>query len=219
MYQYEDFTPMAVAAFEQETGEVLSPNSLYRTVFKGSNGRWYVREYYNTFWTWSRWKNQKLLKLAHRLIRAAREVNPRVQFAMNFMYESVTHPKNAMAWLSQDIEESKRFPIDFYAIMAYHRQIKKELRLSDEMAFEKIATMTAKLLKGIGDPNRILMKIQVRDWETSEKIPSIEVDEVLRRINSQGRVSLAFVPYSANTPLDVISHHFQERLADIAKKF
>lgn len=219
MYQYEDFSPMAVAAFEQETGEVLSPNSLYRTVFKGSNGRWYVREYYDAFWAWSRWKNQKLLKLADRLIRAAREVNPRVQFAMNFMYESVTHPKNAMAWLSQDIEESKKIPIDFYAIMAYHRQIKKELRLSDEMAFEKIATMTAKLLKRIDDPNKILMKIQVRDWETGEKIPSMEVDEVLRRINSQGRVSLAFVPYSANTPLDVISHHFQERLVDIAKKF
>ncbi len=58
MYQYEDFSPMAVAAFEQEVGEALSPNSLYRTVFKGSNGRWYVREYYDAFWAWSRWKNQ-----------------------------------------------------------------------------------------------------------------------------------------------------------------
>jgi biofilm PGA synthesis lipoprotein PgaB len=219
MYQYEDFSPMAVAVFEQEVGEVLSPSNLYRSVFKDSNGRWYVREYYNTFWTWSRWKNQKLLGLAQRLIHAAKEVNPRIQFALNFMYESVTHPKNAMAWLSQNIEESKKFPIDFYAIMAYHRQIKKELCLSDEVAFEKIATMTAKLLKCIGNPNRILMKIQIRDWETSKKIPSLEVDEVLRRINSQGRVSLAFVPYSANTPLDVIRRHFQETSVHIAERF
>ena len=93
MYQYEDFSLSAVAMFEQETGKVLSPRTLYRTVFRDSNGRWYVREYSDTFWIWSRWKNQKLLELAHRLIRAAKGVNPRLQFALNFMYESVTHRK------------------------------------------------------------------------------------------------------------------------------
>jgi hypothetical protein len=208
MYQYEDFSPRAVTVFEQEVGEVLSPRALYRTVFKNSSGRWCVREYSDTFWTWSRWKNQKLLELARRLIRSARGVNPRLQFALNFMYESVTHPKKAMAWLSQNIEESKRFPIDFYAIMAYHRQIKKELCLSEEVVYEKIATMTANLLKRIDEPHKILMKIQIWDWDTRKHIPSYEVDEVLRRINSQGRVSLAFVPYSTKLPFDVIGRHF-----------
>jgi len=208
MYQYEDFSLNAIAMFEQETGKVLNPSTLYRTLFRDSNGRWYVREYSDTFWIWSRWKNQKLLELARKLIRAAKGVNPRLQFALNFMYESVTDPKNAMAWLSQSIEESKRFPIDFYAIMAYHRQIKKELCLSDEAAYEKIGSMMAKLLKLIDDPNKILMKIQIRDWDTHKQIPSFEVDEVLRWINNQGRVSIAFVPYSANLPLDVIGRHF-----------
>ncbi len=209
MYQYEDFSPRAVALFEQETGEFLRPSTLYRTVLKDSKGRWHVREYSNTFWTWSHWKNQKLLELAHSLILAGREVNPRVQFAMNFMYESVTQPKYALAWLSQSIVKSKKFPIDIFAIMAYHRQIKKELRLSDGEVYEKIAGMTSSLLKLIDDPNKIMMKIQIRDWDTRKEIPSFEVDEVLRRINSQGRVSLAFVPYSAKLSLNVIGRRFQ----------
>jgi len=208
MRHCEDFSPQAVALFEQETGKVLNPETLYRGPFKDSNGRWYVSEYTDTFWEWSRWKNEKLLEVAHKLIQASRAANPQIEFAMNFMYESVTDPRNALAWLSQSLTESTKLPIDFYAIMAYHRQIKKELRLSDGAVYEKIAGMTTRLLRLIDDPNRIMMKIQIRDWETRKEIPSYEVEEVLRRINSQGSVSIAFVPYSAELSLDVIGRYF-----------
>lgn len=207
MYQYEDFSAEAVALFERETGETLSPTRLYLSLYKSSKGRWYVREYSDTFWSWSRWKNQKLLAFTNKLISAAKSVNPRIKFALNFMYESVTDPDNALAWLSQDLEKSTKLPLDFYAIMAYHRQMKKELQLSDEETYEKIATMTAKLLKLFEDPKKILMKIQIRDWDTLQQIPLFEVSEVLKRINSQGRVSLAFVPYSAKHPLHAIGYH------------
>ena len=209
MRHCEDFSPQAVALFEEETGKVLSPQTLYRGPFKDSNGRWYVSEYTDTFWEWSRWKNEKLLEVAHKLIRASRAANPQIEFAMNFMYESVTDPKNALAWLSQSLAESTKLPIDFYAIMAYHRQIKNELNLTDAKTYEKISSMTANALKLIDDPNKILMKVQLEDWYTGKQIPAIEADEVFRRINAKGRVSLAFVPYSAKASLDVIQHHFQ----------
>jgi len=209
MYHCEDFSPEAVALFEQETGKVLNPETLYQGPFKGSNGRWYVSQYTDTFWEWSRWKNQKLLRIAHKLIQASRAANPQIEFAMNFMYESVTDPKNALAWLSQSLTESTKLPIDFYAIMAYHRQIKNELNLTDARTYEKISNMTANVLKLVDDPNKILMKVQLRDWYTGKQIPAVEADEVFRRINAEGRVSLAFVPYSAKARLDVIQHHFQ----------
>jgi biofilm PGA synthesis lipoprotein PgaB len=209
MYQYEDFYPGAVSLFERETGRVLSPKTLYLSIFKSPKGRWFVRNYSYNFWRWSRWKNQKLLDLARNLIRATREVNPNIKFALNFMYESVTDQDNALAWLSQDLEAAMRLPIDFYAIMAYHRQIKKELHLSDEETYEKIASMTARLLRVIDDPSKILMKIQVKDWDTRKQIPSIEIDEVLRRIDSQSKISLAFVPYSGKHSLEVISRYFR----------
>jgi biofilm PGA synthesis lipoprotein PgaB len=209
MYQYEDFSPEAVSMFEREAGRVLSPKTLYLSIFKGPKGRWFVRNYSYTFWRWSRWKNQKLLDLARNLIRATREVNPNIKFALNFMYESVTDRDNALAWLSQDIESAMRLPVDFYAIMAYHRQIKKELHLSDEETYEKITSMATRLLRMIDDPSKILMKIQVQDWDTRKHIPSIEIDEVLRRIDSQNKISLAFVPYSGRHSLEVISRYFQ----------
>jgi biofilm PGA synthesis lipoprotein PgaB len=209
MRHCEDFSPQAVALFEEETGKVLEPEALYEGTFKDSSGRWCVSRYTDTFWEWSRWKNEKLLEVAHKLIRAARAANPQIEFAMNFMYESVTDPKNALAWLSQSLAESTKLPIDFYAIMAYHRQIKDELNLTDARTYEKISNMTANVLKLIDDPNKILMKVQLEDWNTGKQIPSVEADEVFRRINAEGRVSLAFVPYSAKVRLDVIQHHFQ----------
>ena len=209
MHQYEDFSPGAVSLFKGETGRVLSPKTLYLSIFKSPRGSWFVRNYSYTFWKWSRWKNQKLLDLAHNLIRATREVNPNIKFALNFMYESVTDQDNALAWLSQDLEAAMRLPLDFYAIMAYHRQMKKELHLSDEETYEKIASMTATLLRLIDDPSKILMKIQVQDWETRKHIPSFEIDEVLRRIDSQSKISLAFVPYSGSHSLEVISRYFR----------
>jgi biofilm PGA synthesis lipoprotein PgaB len=209
MRHCEDFSPKAVALFEKETGKALEPEALYQAPFKDSNGRWYVSQYTDTFWEWSRWKNEKLLKIANKLIQASKAANPQIEFAMNFMYESVTDPKNAMAWLSQSLTESTKLPIDFYAIMAYHRQIKNELNLTDARTYEKISNMTANVLKLVDDPNKILMKVQLRDWYTGKQIPAVETDEVFRRINAEGRVSLAFVPYSAKARLDVIQHHFQ----------
>jgi biofilm PGA synthesis lipoprotein PgaB len=209
MHQYEDFSPKALALFSKETGRVLDPQTLYHGVFQDEEGRWLVSRYSDTFWLWARWKNQKLLNLASKLIQAAKGANPEIEVAMNFMYESVTDPKNALAWLSQSLDEAMKLPLDFYAIMAYHRQMKKELQLSEGDAYNKISTMTATLLNAIDDPHKILMKVQMSDWDTRKEIPVDEANQVFRRINNQGQVSLAFIPYSSKVPLQVIRHYFQ----------
>jgi uncharacterized lipoprotein YddW (UPF0748 family) len=210
MYQYEDFSARAVALFEKETGRDLDPRDLYTEVFLDEEGRWLVSRYSDTFWLWARWKNEELLHLADKLIRAAKAVNPDIEIAMNFVYESVSDPKNALAWLSQSLAEATRLPIDYYAIMAYHRQMQKELQLSEKAVYDEISSMTATLIRRIDDPHRILMKIQMSDWDTRKQIPSFEADEILQRINAQGRVSLAFFPYSPQVPMGLIGYHFRQ---------
>lgn len=209
MYQCEDFSSKAVNLFEKETGKALNPRALYGNVFMDAEGHWCVSRYSDTFWVWACWKNQKLLDLARKLIRSAKAVNPEIEVAMNFMYESVTDPKNALAWLSQSLAEATKLPIDYYAIMAYHRQMKKELHLSEEGAYDKISNMTATLLGLVDDPYKILMKVQLTDWETRKQIPPYEANQVFKRINSQGKVSLAFIPYSPPIPLHVIRNYFR----------
>ena len=93
--------------------------------------------------------------------------------------------------------------------MAYHRQIRKELRLSEEDAYNKVALMTNRLLEWIENPHQILMKVQMADWKTRQEIPPYEANQVFRRINQQGRVSLAFIPYSPTLPLNIIGHHYR----------
>lgn len=210
MYQYEDFSSKAVSLFERQTGKALNPRTLYGNVFMDAEGRWCVSRYSDTFWVWACWKNQKLLDLARKLIQSAKAVNPEIEVAMNFMYESVTDPKNALAWLSQSLAEATKLPIDYYAIMAYHRQMKKELHLSEEGAYDKISNMTATLLGLVDDPYKIMMKVQLTDWETRKQIPPYEANQVFKRINSQGKVSLAFIPYSPPIPLHVIRNYFRQ---------
>jgi hypothetical protein len=45
------------------------------------------------------------------------------------------------------------------------------------------------------------MKIQILDWKSYEVIPTREVETVLDGILTQGKVSLAFVPYIDQFPL------------------
>jgi biofilm PGA synthesis lipoprotein PgaB len=208
MYRQEDLGARAVAAFEREMGKSLDPEDLFQGVFKDHQGRWCVSHYSDTFWLWACWKNQRLLQLAGKLIESVKAVDPHIEIAMNFMYESVTAPRNALAWMSQSLTEAARLPIDYYAIMAYHRQIRKELQLSEAAAYEKISTMTERLLNLMDDPHKILMKVQMTDWKTRKQIPTYEADKVFEKINGHGKVSLAFIPYSASTPLDLIGHHF-----------
>jgi hypothetical protein len=53
------------------------------------------------------------------------------------------------------------------------------------------------------------MKVQMTDWKTRQEIPPYEANQVFRKINGRGRVSLAFIPYSPTLPLNIIGHHYR----------
>ncbi len=120
---------------------------------------------------------------------------PNIKFAINLMYEAVSNPVYALAWLSQDLEKANEAGFDYFAIMAYHRQMSKELGKSDDEIKKIISNMVVEANDIVGDENKLLFKVQTIDWETGDRISYREVRDVIEVIKSAGNVSLALVPH------------------------
>jgi biofilm PGA synthesis lipoprotein PgaB len=197
----EDFSVEANKAFLEEFGYSPQPDLFYIEPYKSDSGKYYVRAYTNLFWTWANWKNRWLMSVAKRLMEAARESNPNLKFGINLYYEMVLNTSNRMAWFSQTLSETLEKNFDYYALMAYHRQTMKELNMEEKKAIELMAEVAEHAVRLVGDPSKVLMKIQIFDWKSEEVVPQNEVDRILAGILGQGEVSLAFVPYISQFPL------------------
>jgi biofilm PGA synthesis lipoprotein PgaB len=197
----EGFGGYAGALFKMERGRAIDPEEFYLR----SGDTPHVR-YTKSFWEWAAWKNKRLLTVAGRLKRAARQRNPDVMFAINLMYESVTNPPYALAWLSQDLLEATKTGFDYYSIMAYHRQMAGELEKGPGEISELIEAMAVEAAGVVGDPHKVLIKLQTIDWETSEPLADAEVVALLRKVRGAGDVSLAVVPYRPGFPFRELGH-------------
>ena len=195
----EGFGNAAAAAFTRDTGMKLDPESLY---VRGAAGQVH---YTRLFWKWSSWKNRRLVGVAERLMHAVKRKRPETMFAINLMYESVTNPPYALAWLSQDIKEALKADFDYYSIMAYHRQMGQELQKDGLEIREMIARMVADASMTIGEPGRVLMKVQTIDWKTGAPLENDEVVDLIREIKGVRDVSVAIVPYRGGFPFGALS--------------
>jgi tetratricopeptide (TPR) repeat protein len=197
----EDFSPEANKAFSKEFGFSPSPDRFYVDPYRSESGKYYVRAYTGDFWSWANWKNRWLMKIAERLMGAARQTNPDLQFAINLYYESVLNPNNGVAWFSQTLAQALEKNFDYYAIMSYHRQTMKERKIEGNQAIHLMAEVAQKAVQSVGDPSRVMMKFQIYDWKTFEVVPSKEVEQLMGEILKNGAVSLAFYPYIGQFPL------------------
>jgi hypothetical protein len=205
----EDFSADANKAFLKEFGYSPHPDMFYIDPYPSESGKYYVKAYTDRFWSWAKWKNRWLMNLAKRLMEAARESNPNLQFGINLYYEAVLNHSNGVAWFSQTLSEALEKNFDYYAVMAYHRQTMKELNMEERKAIELMAEVAGRAVKSVGDPAKVLMKMQILDWKSYEVLPKKEVEEILTGILNHGEVSLAFVPYIGQFPL----HSLKEKWA------
>lgn len=208
----EDFSLEANKAFLKDFGYSPHPDIFYLEPYKSDSGKYYVKGYTEQFWTWAKWKNRHLMEVAGRLIKAARESNPKLQFAVNLYFEAVLNDTNGVAWFSQTLPEALEKGFDYYAIMAYHRQAMKGRNIELKESIDLMAEAAQKAVKSVGDPSKVLMKIWILDWKSNEAVgyelaPQKEIEEVLGRVLEQGEVSLAFVPYIHKFPL----HQLKEK--------
>lgn len=202
----EGYSDAAAGAYAREFGRPLDPPAFYRDVYRreGSDHA-YVGSYTSEFWEWVRWKNRRLLDVAERLSDVVRARRPGVKVAVNFMYEAASSPRNALAWLSQSIEEADRRDFDYYAVMAYHRQMQHELGLSMDETLELLRGMSHTLYSG-SRPGRAMMKLQIRDWRDASEVSAEElsrvVDAVFDGASAAGaRPHVAIVPYTGAADL------------------
>jgi hypothetical protein len=93
---------------------------------------------------------------------------------------------------------------DYYAIMAYHRQAMKDRNIELKEAMDLMAEVAKKAVESLGDPAKVLMKVQILDWKNNQIVPQKEMGEILVGILNQGEVSLAFFPYSDQFPLHTL---------------
>jgi hypothetical protein len=200
----EDFSSEANQAFLKEFGYSPRPELFYVDPYKSDNGKYYIKGYTHQFWSWASWKNRWLMNVAQRLMGAARESNPNLKFGINLYYETVLNSSNAVAWFSQSFSEALGKNFDYYALMAYHRQAMKESNMEERKAIGLMAEVAGNAVKWVGDPARVLMKIQIFDWKSSEVVPQKEVEDVVTGILNHGEVSLGFVPYTNQFPLQAL---------------
>jgi biofilm PGA synthesis lipoprotein PgaB len=202
----EDFSLEANKAFLKDFGYSPHPDIFYIDPYQSESGKYYVKGYTDQFWAWANWKNRYLMDVARRLVGAAKESNPKLQFAVNLYFEAVLNDTNGIAWFSQTLPEALEKGFDYYAIMAYHRQAMKGRNIGLKESIDLMAEAAQKAVKSVGDPFRVLMKIWILDWKSNEAVgyelaPQKEIEEVLGRVLDQGEVSLAFVPYTHQFPL------------------
>jgi uncharacterized lipoprotein YddW (UPF0748 family) len=200
----EDFSTDANKAFLKEFGYSPHPDLFYIDPYPSGSGKYYVKAYTDRFWSWANWKNRWLMKVAQQLMTAARESNPNLKFGINLYYENALNTSNSVAWFSQTLHEALEKNFDYYALMAYHRQTMKELNMEEKKAIDLMAEVAQKAVKEVGDPSKVMMKLQIYDWKNQEVIPKKEAEEVLTKILNQGQVSLAFVPYIEQFPFHLL---------------
>ena len=196
----EGFGEAARRSYYNTFGFALRPENLYQGIYEGSKGKYYVKNYTPLFWKWAEWKNQNITLFLDSLVRETRRVTPHMKIVLNLYYETIINPKNGIAWFAQDLTSLKDINIDYYAVMAYHRQIMKEKNLSLDAAFEMISDITRKGLAAIGKGDKLLMKVQTIDWDTREAVPADELIKVFEAIKRGGDVSLAYVQNGNSAP-------------------
>jgi len=194
----EDFSRAAREAYRRRTGNDLIPERMYRELNVGADNDAGSVEYTEEFWTWALWKARWIVRLAGDLAFEARRQNPYIYMALNLMYETAAFPDKGLCWLSQSLPEAVSEGFDYYAVMAYHRQMEKELHKSAEEIMPIIAHMARSTIPMVSRPEQILMKLQTVDWDTGAPISSQELAEASRAALSAGPVSMALMPYGTH---------------------
>jgi biofilm PGA synthesis lipoprotein PgaB len=123
--------------------------------------------------TWARLKCERVERLLEKIIAACKSLNPQLKIGMNVHYETPLTPELARSWYAHDLAALAASSLDYFYLMAYQRQIRSELGLSEAENRDYFARMTTAALQCFG--SRLVVKLQVRDWQTSELIPMAEL--------------------------------------------
>lgn len=160
-YRYnEGFSNWGKAAFAKATGLPARENLMMRK-----------NTPYNK--KWNQVKKEQINKVLTLIIKNCKEVNPGVKIGMNIYYETPLYVEQGEAWYAHNLREIVATGIDYIYLMSYQRQIKEELNLTESnnrIMFRRILERALETCK-----EKLIVKLQTRDWGTGRRIPVSEV--------------------------------------------
>jgi len=160
LLRYEGFSSWGRASFTQYSGLAAEP---LRMLARGSA--------HNR--AWEDLKAGRVAAVLGKIVVACRQVAPAIEIGLNVHYEAPLTPERARSWYAFDVAAVSASGVDFFYLMAYQRQIKTEMKLGEgdnRLYFRRMLEAALKLWGA-----KLVVKLQVRDWQTSEPIPLEEL--------------------------------------------
>jgi len=194
MRHMEGFGTEVRVKYLSQYNKLLDAKNMYTELELKDNGRVKRIVYSDEFWQFQGWKNAQLILVADELIKTLKETNPRLEVALNVSYELFHKPKNALAWFAHDKVLAKKF--NYVAVMAYQDQMMKELGVSLDKAGDLIKENTDKAIEAMGSPERVIMKIQTIDWDTSKELSLKQIRFIYQKVEFVSPdVGIALAPW------------------------
>gem|GEM_PF-658072 len=179
----EGFSNWGKAQFSKQTGELPREELMIQK-----------NTPYNR--SWNRVKATQLARVLDSIVTNCKSVNTAVKIGMNIYYETPLFPDRAEAWYGQNLDYILETGVDYIYLMAYHRQMKDELKLSEAETRDTFRQMVEKAYEKCKE--KLIVKIQIRDWKTSERIPSTEIQDYLDLIPAGVR-RICFTPVTLDS--------------------
>lgn len=158
-----------------------------------------ITGYKPIFWKWSNNKAIALQNLSNAIMAACRQVNQNLIFARNIHYETLLNPQWGKAWFAEIPEVLSSSAADYFFIMAYQQQIRRELNINAETELEELMQRLFKagniLEKG---KQQVVFKLQAVDWKNENPLSSKKISRFLRLLKKSRRNSVVMMPYNEN---------------------
>ena len=132
---------------------------------------------------WSQIKVDQIIKVLDLIVKNCKQVNPGIKIGMNIHYETPYFLQESISWYSHDLSRLVKTDIDHLYLMTYHRQMKKERGLTEQQnrtLFKKIVDEAWRICG-----SKLVVKIQIRDWDNGNLIPLQEIAAYLDLVPEQ----------------------------------
>jgi biofilm PGA synthesis lipoprotein PgaB len=122
---------------------------------------------------WEDLKTACIGETLKQIVDACKTARANFEVGLNVHYEAPLTPERARSWYAFDIDLASASGVDLFYLMAYHRQMKAEMKLGESDSRLYFRRMLEAALRLWGP--RLVVKLQVRDWRNSELIPLEEL--------------------------------------------
>ncbi|NIA19505.1 MAG: hypothetical protein GWP07_03595 [Xanthomonadaceae bacterium] len=177
------------------SGKSFVPDA--ETLYRYGDGGDCITDYQPAFWKWNEQKASSLQGLANAIMAACRQVKPSLKFAQNIHYELLLKPRWGRAWFSQTPKSLVSSAADYFLVMAFQRQIRRELQVASD---QDLDALMGRLFRTnplfAADHHQLIFKLQATDWQSGKPESSLRMAELLRILKQSGRQSVILTPYN-----------------------